>query len=144
MKQEALLSILASLPRFVGMFLIMVALSACGAGSSGTGDSNDSGSENPSILIEPSQYNRFFIPRIVPDDGSNEIWRYMKRSTIFWFGRVDSRNNYTDVRVGYCDQFLMIRYAVFDQKIYDEAEDDQLSQWDSISVYIDLDVDEEK
>jgi hypothetical protein len=151
-KTKNSLSILASFSRLVSIFFIVVALSACGVDPSSNGDQNessngdlnDAASGNPTILIEPSQYNRLFIPRIVPEDGSNEIWRYMQRSSIFWFGRVDSRNNYIDVRVGYSDQFLMIRCAVFDQKIYDEAQDSQLSQWDSISLYLDLDGDEEK
>jgi hypothetical protein len=111
-----------------------------GATSSGaTGSGATGGQGDPVIPPAPSAGERLFIPRIVADDGTSRIWNYRQKSTPFWFGRVDSRNNYTEGRVGYSDELLMLRFAVFDQKIYDDCPDVNTGDWDSITLLFDLD-----
>jgi len=127
---------------------------ACGCGnaeSPATGGAAGSAGSNPgdaSIVVPPgpdatvaasAEGARFFVPRIVPDDAATSWWRYREKTAIFWFGRVDSSNNHTQVRLGYGDDALQIRCSVFDQKIYDGATDDNTRDWDSISLYVDLD-----
>ena len=79
---------------------------------------------------------RIFLPRFVRDGEPRPSWQ---RSGLFWLGRVDSSNNYTEARVGYGAERLTARFAVFDQRIYDDATDERLDQWDSITLYVDVD-----
>lgn len=112
-----------------------------GGGTSGSGGSSSGGSGGTGggVVPAPGAGERLFVPEIVADDGSQKIWNYRQKSTPFWFGKVDSKNNYTDCRAGYDAHRLMVRCAVFDQKIYDAATDDALENWDSLTLLLDLD-----
>ncbi len=59
-------------------------------------------------------------------------------TAIFWFGRVDSTHNSTDVRVGYNDTELYFRLAAFDRRLwYDTAPTaGDLESWDAVSLYL--------
>lgn len=59
---------------------------------------------------------------------------------IFWFGRVSSTDNYTDVRVAYNTSELVIYTATFDRWLwYDTTPSvSDLTRWDSVSLYLDL------
>lgn len=59
-------------------------------------------------------------------------------TAIFWFGRVGSTSNYADVRVGYNDEELYVRVAVFDRWLwYDTSPSpDDLTDWDAITLYL--------
>ncbi len=59
-------------------------------------------------------------------------------TAIFWFGRVNSTENYTDVRVGYNDTELYIYTATVDRLLhYDQTPSAaDLTQWDSVTVYL--------
>jgi hypothetical protein len=134
-----------------------VSFSACGNGGREGGDGDASGeggdavdardvpaADGYEIPPAPDERARIFVPRIVPDDGSDGIWNYKQRSAIFWFGRVDARNDHVQVRLGYSDRLLMVHCAVFDREIYDDATDTALQDWDSMSFYFDVDGDPDK
>jgi hypothetical protein len=124
----------------------MLTLVGCGGGaseapSSPGGATGGDGALVADATVTPASASgaRFFVPRMISDDPAASWWKDRQKMTIFWFGRVDSKNNYTQVRLGYGDSALQVRCTVFDQKIYDGATDDNLQDWDSISLYVDLD-----
>jgi hypothetical protein len=147
-------------PRAPFLFLALLAAApGCGGGNGGNGDADADAAETApdatdvhdvevadtaEILPAADPRPRMFVPRIVPDDGSGEIWNYKQRSVIFWFGRVDVRNDHVQCRAGYGDALLMMHCAVFDREIYDEAADTSVRDWDALALYIDLDGDPEK
>jgi len=59
---------------------------------------------------------------------------------VFWFGKVDPINNYTDVRADYYDAELQFYVHIIDQRLWYEqtpmAAD--LSNWDAVSIYLNL------
>ena len=59
---------------------------------------------------------------------------------IFWFGKVNSTENYVDVRMGYTNMELYIRLAAFDRRLwYDTTPTpSELTSWDAASLYLDL------
>ncbi|MGH2535867.1 MAG: DNRLRE domain-containing protein [Candidatus Promineifilaceae bacterium] len=59
---------------------------------------------------------------------------------IFWFGQVNATSNYTNVRLGYDDEALIIHAHVFDRQLwYDKSpQPGDLAAWDAVSVYLDL------
>lgn len=119
--------------------------SGASAGSAGTGNAAGAAG-TPDSGITPSDLGarRMFIPRIVPDDSSQQIWNYKQRAALLWFGKVNAHDNYTDVRIAYANSFVMIHCAVFDRQIYDDAQDDNLEAWDSIRLLVDLDGSKDK
>ncbi len=58
---------------------------------------------------------------------------------IFWFGKITPTENYTDVRVGFNDQELVVYTAIFDRRLwYDELPTpDDLTNWDAVTLYLD-------
>ena len=60
---------------------------------------------------------------------------------ILWFGKVNSTDNYVDVRLGYTDQELYIRLAAFDRRLWYDTTPapGELTSWDAASLYLDLD-----
>ena len=62
------------------------------------------------------------------------------QGAIFWFGKVDSINNYADVRVGYNDSQLYFRIQVFDRRLWFDSSPSplNLADYDAISLAIDL------
>lgn len=63
---------------------------------------------------------------------------YTSQMSIFWFGRVTDRENYADVRIGYDDNELTVRVAVFDRYVWYDSNPnlDFLDQWDAVSLYL--------
>jgi hypothetical protein len=61
------------------------------------------------------------------------------QSAISWFGKVDGNQNYTDMRLGYNSEHIVIRVSTFDRFLwYDQTPSiADLTSWDSVSVYID-------
>lgn len=57
---------------------------------------------------------------------------------IFWFGKVTSTENYTDVRVGYNDTALVVMAQTFDRRVWYDLKHDpaKLIQYDSVSLYL--------
>ncbi len=62
-------------------------------------------------------------------------------SAVFWFGRVDPSQNYTDVRIAYTDDELWVRLAIFDQWLWlDDAASRtpaSLVTWDAATLVLD-------
>lgn len=80
-----------------------------------------------------SPYHRVNVPELTGDPFT---------PAIFWFGKVDQTNNYTDVRVWYSnpDNIEIVLHTIDRQLWYDQAKDpSQLPEWDSISIYLNLD-----
>jgi hypothetical protein len=114
---------------------------ACSSGETDRRPGPGGGGSDAGPDIPPNDYAgaRFFVPRIVPDDGTNAIWNAKQRAALLWFGQVDQRNDYVDCRLGTSPELLMIHCAVFDREIYDDATDDGLEAWDSLRLLIDPD-----
>lgn len=77
---------------------------------------------------------RVHAPHLGSDNGLVE-------TAIFWLGRVTPTENYADVRVGYSDDELYLRMAVFDRRIWYDAtpSPNELAAWDAITLFLDLD-----
>ncbi|MCU0490289.1 MAG: DNRLRE domain-containing protein [Chloroflexaceae bacterium] len=58
---------------------------------------------------------------------------------VFWFGRVERTNNYTDVRVAFNDTALVVYTATFDRRVWydDSPARADLTAWDSVTLYLD-------
>jgi hypothetical protein len=71
-------------------------------------------------------------------DGVN-----FSQSAVFWFGRVDSQNNYVDVRVGYDNNKLWIHTATTDRRLWynKQLNNDpslaDLPNWDAVTIFLD-------
>jgi hypothetical protein len=62
----------------------------------------------------------------------------MSQTAIFWFGKITSYDNYTDVRVGYNTQELYVHVAIFDRLLwYDPSPSPaDLMSFDSVALYL--------
>lgn len=60
------------------------------------------------------------------------------QTAIVWFGEVTPTNNYVDVRIGYNQDELYVRAAIFDRLLwYDTSPESQnLTDWDSMSLFL--------
>lgn len=63
---------------------------------------------------------------------------WLLESSIFWFGKVNSSENYVDVRTGYTNTHLFIQFEVFDRLLwYDTTPTTaELTNYDAISLYL--------
>jgi hypothetical protein len=61
--------------------------------------------------------------------------------SIFWFGRVDLTNNYSDVRAIYDNNELWVTVHIIDRLLRTDTSPDlsDITNWDAISLYLDLD-----
>ena len=57
---------------------------------------------------------------------------------IFWFGEVNSVDNYADVRVGYNDDELMVDINIFDRYLWYDLDPtvDTLTEWDAVTLFL--------
>ncbi|MBW7886330.1 MAG: DNRLRE domain-containing protein, partial [Caldilineaceae bacterium] len=76
-------------------------------------------------------------PRIhIPKFGENID---PAKGAIFWLGQVDPTTNYTDVRLGYNDDRLIVVLHTFDQQLwYPDNGQNDLTAWDSADLYLNL------
>lgn len=60
---------------------------------------------------------------------------------VFWFGRVNSSENYADVRVGYTREALVIRVSIMDRLLWHDESPTaaELTNYDAVSLYLGLD-----
>lgn len=93
-----------------------------------------------------------FVVYPMPATGQNGVVRRvhapyfadggsLAEMAIFWFGRITSAENHADVRLGYNDDGLYLRVAVFDRRIwYDTTPSppDELTAWDAVTLLLDL------
>lgn len=89
-------------------------------------------------------------PPIIPYDGATSMrvnvpffddgLRYVQTG-IFWYGRVASTDNYTDVRMGYTHTELVVYIAVFDRKLWysNNPTPGELENWDAVTLFLNLD-----
>jgi len=81
------------------------------------------------------------VPRVnAPYFGAEPVGEHA--SAIFWYGQVTPIHNYTDIRIGYNDEELLVRAQVFDRRIWHSEQatpndDAALSQWDAVTLYLD-------
>jgi hypothetical protein len=59
---------------------------------------------------------------------------------IFWFGEVDPNHNYTDVRVWYYEEYLIVVFHVIDRLHWVDPSGNaaNLANWDAVSLYFNL------
>lgn len=81
------------------------------------------------------------VPRVnMPYFGAEPVGEHA--SAIFWYGQVTPAQNYTDIRIGYNDEEVLIRAQIFDRRIFHSEQaapndDAALSQWDAVTLYLD-------
>jgi hypothetical protein len=92
----------------------------------------------------PLIHNRFALPlthtyRVNVPFFDDEI--RFGETGIFWFGKVNSSENYVDVRLGFTSTELYVRLAVFDRRLWYDTSPTlaELTHWDAASLYLDLD-----
>ena len=63
-----------------------------------------------------------------------------QETAIFWFGKVNQSENYTDVRIGHNADELFVHLAVFDRSVwYDKTPSPPtFTEWDSASLFLNL------
>ncbi|MCD4737800.1 MAG: PQQ-binding-like beta-propeller repeat protein [Anaerolineae bacterium] len=63
---------------------------------------------------------------------------HFSETAIFWFGTLSADSNAADVRVGYRDQHLYLRIAVFDRRLWYKSNPsaDDLTNWDAVTLYL--------
>jgi hypothetical protein len=66
---------------------------------------------------------------------------HYEETGVFWFGYVNSTDNYADVRMGYDNTELYVNVTIFDRWLwYDETPSaNTLTDWDAVSLYVDKD-----
>lgn len=106
--------------------LILLSLLACSSG----GQDSQTVQNGTTPIPEYGTY-RVNIPYFEDDIRFSE-------TGIFWFGQVKSTDNYIDVRIGYNEQHLYVRAAVFDRRLwYQETPSaDSFTQWDAMTLYL--------
>ena len=92
------------------------------------------GKAAPAAAPVPPSIRTVNAPYFGPGDTFNN-----KEAAIFWLGKVNTNDNYADVRIGYNDNELIVYLAVFDNRLWtDEARDpNAIERWDSSTLYLD-------
>jgi hypothetical protein len=110
-------------------------------GGGGRDAATDAARIDATVPVTPGTAPRLFVPRAGFEADGRVDWQ---RVTPFWFGRVGTRDNGVDGRIVWTDEGLLVRAAVYDRQIWDEAgPEDDLSQWDSLTLLVDLDGDDD-
>jgi len=80
------------------------------------------------LLALPGGVRRVYAPHNVP----------ASQAAVFWFGRVTPSENYTDVRIRYTDDSLLLSLGIMDRLLwYDTSPSStDLIAWDSVSLYL--------
>lgn len=62
----------------------------------------------------------------------------INEAAVFWFGRVTPDANYTDVRIWYTDDSLLLSLGIMDRLLWydDTPTPGELPTWDSVSLYL--------
>ncbi len=86
------------------------------------------GQANVATAASAAAVRRVYAPYNVP--GSE--------AAVFWFGRVTESENYTDVRIRYTDEGLLLSLGIMDRLLwYDTTPSPaELTLWDSASFYL--------
>lgn len=135
------------LTRFLQALLVALMLTAAMAGISRAQDDDNT----PSY---PTDTLAVFLPAIsrpgqvfVPTTAEHQVnvpmfdgGTHFSRAGIFWFGRVNMSENYTDVRVYSTPEALHVRVAVFDRLLYSDITPEAVDfgDWDAATLLLDL------
>ena len=87
--------------------------------------------------LPPTPSRRVNIPYFNGDIQPTQT----NQTAIFWFGRVYETENYTDVRVGYTNEYLYVRLAIFDRQVWynkSNPSTTSLTSWDAATLYLNL------
>jgi hypothetical protein len=130
--------------RFLGLFgfLLIAILSGASLVMASSPNRETVDSENqiyiPIILNKPGPGSSIAPQVNVPHFESRVRF---PETAILWFGQVDPTNNYADVRIGYNDEELAVRLAVFDRRLWVDQSPtlDTLTDYDGVSLYLNLD-----
>ena len=78
------------------------------------------------------------VPRVNIPQITGSTAQRLREAGVFWFGEVGLTDNYTDVRVSYDQDSLLIGIAIFDRLLwYDTSPTiDTLAEWDSVEVFL--------
>jgi len=105
------------------------------------------------ITLQGSGNNQIFLPSVfgiplpptlqvnVPFFNGDIQPAQTNQTAIFWFGRVYETENYTDVRVGYTNEYLYVRLTIFDRQLWFDTTPsiNDITSWDSAALYLNLD-----
>ncbi|MCI0519381.1 MAG: DNRLRE domain-containing protein [Chloroflexi bacterium] len=74
----------------------------------------------------------------IPYSTKTNLPGRLHEAGVFWFGKITPWDNYTDIRLGYNDQSLLVGVFVIDRLLWrDESPAAvDLTQWDAVSVYL--------
>ena len=119
----------------MGMILVDLAPPAASAqveNSAGTRVNTGGSIYLPLVQYSPPPVLRVNAPYLVP-------WN-QDEMAIFWLGRVNSTENYTDVRVAYTQTEVVIKLATFDKRLWynPNPTPQDMPNWDSASLYLNL------
>jgi hypothetical protein len=92
---------------------------------------------NPASVQTPAITRRVNVPYL----GVSPEYVTSFTPAIFWFGSVDTSNNYADVRTYYYDDYLKFVVHIIDRSLWYDTSPTaaELPDWDSVSLYINLD-----
>jgi len=127
-------------PRLLGVFLLTLLVIASPLTAQNT--PSHSTSYLPLLMHGPGQLDQVEFDDYqvnVPYFAVEDVHSKYSELAVFWFGRVNRSENYTDVRVGYNDSELHLQLAVFDRRIWynNRPTADALTDWDAVTLYLD-------
>ncbi|MGD9093142.1 MAG: DNRLRE domain-containing protein [Anaerolineales bacterium] len=103
--------------------------------------------------VTGSADDHIYLPMVLTGINRESIYRInvpyfngeikTNETAIAWFGQVTPNDNYADVRLGYNDVELYVDINIFDRRLWYDSTPSLagLTEWDAVSVYIDLDGD---
>lgn len=85
----------------------------------------------------PESLPRINAPQFPPNSDIPKD--YFGQTAIAWFGEITPSKNYTDIRVGFNNNYLYVYLAVFDRLLwYDENPSaERLTEWDAVTLLLD-------
>jgi hypothetical protein len=123
--------------RFIGcLILLVLTVVSFRAVSTHAQEAVNSGNQ---VFIPLIIHNPILPPRINIPHFEERV--RFPETAILWFGHVDPTHNYADVRIGYTDEHLAVRLAVFDRRLWVDQSPtlDTLTDYDGASLYLNLD-----
>lgn len=96
---------------------------------------------HPSVTLRPADAAQATIPSFSRPTVYIPYFAERTQTSpmgLFWFGRVNDRENYADVRISYDANELYIRVAIFDRYVWYDTKPnlDKLDLWDAVSLYL--------
>jgi len=79
------------------------------------------------------------MPFIDDNESYDVMTEHYSKLGVFWFGKVNGSENYSDVRVGYNRYTIVLDVATIDQQLWYDAHDPpsrDFKEWDSVSIFL--------